>query len=112
MAKYHAACATDSLGDMVDPGTRRPFLVTAFAAGRGRVQGTDLYACGSNFARSVVHAGVLADGATGIVEVAATPERQRGGFLGSPRHGVSSENYTRSAYACAIRLLECISDAQ
>lgn len=111
VAKYHAAFATADLGKMVDPGTRRTFLVTADASGSDRVWGTDIYTCGSSFAKAVVHAGVLKDGEIGIVEVAATPQRQHGGFVGSPRHGVSSDNYTGYSYGCAIRLLERISSA-
>jgi hypothetical protein len=110
VAKYHAAFATDDLGRMVDPGTRRSFLVTAKADDRDRVWGTDVYTCDSSFAKTVVHAGLLQPGESGVVEVAASRQRQDGGFVGSPRHGVNSENQTSYRYACTIRLLERISN--
>jgi len=110
VAKYGAAFATRELGDMVPEGTSRRFLVTADASGNGAVWGTDGYTCDSNFARAVVHSGALDSGDTGVVEVSASPERQRGNFIGSPRNGVNSQNYSRNAYACRIRLLERIAD--
>lgn len=110
VAKYHAAFATPALGKMVDPGTKQYFLVTATFNARDRVWGTDSYDCSSSFAKTVVHAGLLKPDETGVVEVSASPKQQRGGFLGSPRHGVNSENQTSYAYACTVRLLERISN--
>lgn len=109
VAKYGAAFAPKELGDMVDAGSKRAFLVTASAGGdRARVWGTDDYTCGSNFARAVVHAGLLKEGEAGIVEVAESSEGRRGGFVGSPRNGVSSRNATAYNNVCTLRLLERI----
>lgn len=108
VAKHGAAFATRTLGNMVNAGAKRAFLVTGDSGGRDRIWGTGTYTCDSSFTKAVVHAGLLANGESGIVEVIASPEQQRGGFVGSPRNGVDTENYTRSEYACTLRLLERI----
>ncbi len=82
-----------------DPGT-----LTAFTglAGRtlafevtgsttGAVWGTDLYTADSRLAVAAVHAGVLAPGQTGIVEVTIYPGQQR--YNGSNQNGVRSNNW-------------------
>ena len=106
VAKHGAAFATDTLGRMVDRGGSRAFLITGNSGSRGRVYGTDLYTCDSNFSRAVVHAGLLRHGETGIVEVQFRAEDHTG-FIGSPRNGVDSLNYRRYS-ACTLRLLERI----
>lgn len=107
VAKYHAAFATRRLGDMVDPGKHRAFLVAA-DAGAGKVAGTDLYDCTSSFAASVIHAGLLKDGESGVIEVQKNLVRQDRKFIGSPRHGINSTNYSGYARGCSLRLLERI----
>lgn len=107
VAKYHAGFAPDKLGGLVSRGEKGRFLVTG-AAEEGRVWGTDIYTCGSTFSKTVVHAGLLKDGETGIVEVKKTNESHRN-FAGSPRNGVASMNDEFEYEYCTVRLLERIS---
>jgi hypothetical protein len=109
VAKYHAAFATRQLGDMVEPGKQRAFLVTADAAS-GKVVGTDLYDCTSSFAATVIHAGLLGNGESGVIEVRKNLDRIRRELIGSPRHGINSDNYAGYARGCSLRLLERISN--
>ena len=110
VAKHGAGFAPRRLGDLVGTNERGLFLVTGSIAGKGDVWGTDEYACGSDFAKAVVHAGVLADGETGIVEVREIGER-RYNLLGSPRNGVASRSDDRENQFCTVRLVERIPSA-
>lgn len=74
----------------------------------GVVYGTDRYGRGSDFPRSVVHAGALKPGETGIVEISTFDERQRS--LGSPRNGIDSQNTSNRNLGYTIRLLERIDE--
>lgn len=107
VAKHGAGFAPGRLGDLVDRDGKGAFLVTANAEGKGGVWGTDEYTCGSDFSKTVVHAGLLADGETGIVEVKKIYQDRRN-FLGSPRNGVSSGSDNFEYDFCTVRLLERI----
>lgn len=72
---------------------------------RGEVYGTGRYANESDFPRSVVHAGLLRPGETGIVEI--TFFYEAGLFQGSPRNGVDSLD-TSKWNTYSMRLLERI----
>lgn len=111
VARHGAGFAPDSLyliwpGD----GKKRALLVTAkteASTRNGAVYGTDRYGTASDFPRTVVHAGVLKPGETGIVEV--TGINQSGLSQGSPRNGIDSIDTDRSNLY-TIRLLERIDD--
>ena len=57
----------------------------------GGVWGTDVYTDDSSLAAAAVHAGVLADGQTGVVKVTILPGQ--GGYRGTCRDGVESGNW-------------------
>jgi LCCL domain len=66
----------------------------------GRVWGTDVYTDDSPVAAAAVHAGVLAPGEFGFVKITLLPGQAR--YEGSPRNGVSSQNF--DAFAGSFRL--------
>ena len=107
VAKHSAAFAPEEMVRLeLRHGEKIALLVTGSAEGPGRVWGTDRYTGDSDFSKSVVHAGLLKPGETGIVEVTSEDSWD---FFGSPRNGINSENYTgRAAYAYTLRLLERI----
>lgn len=116
-ARHEAAYAPDTIQKLnLAEGRKANLLVTASSQGGGTVWGTDTYAVGSDFAKAVMHAGLLKDGETGVVEVTRVAEPPR--YRGSPRHGVDSQNYVkpvlRSPYddrrfqGMTLRLLERI----
>ena len=105
VARHEAAFAPREIRNLrLSEGQTRALLVTAGTEGSGRVWGTDVYTTSSDFKKSVVHAGLLVPGETGIVEVSTLGNRND--FVGSPRNGVSSENYARRFSAYSMRLLE------
>lgn len=110
VARHKAAFAPGRMADLnLQEGVKVALLVTASSSGPGKVWGTDRYTGDSDFAKSVLHAGLLKDGETGIVEATSTDTWN---FLGSPRNGVDSQNYTgRSARSYTLRLLERIGTA-
>lgn len=112
VAKHSAAFATPTLGEMVKPGASVNFLVTANISGRQGVFGTDLYTCDSNFSKTVIHAGLLKPDETGVVSVTRNAEAKRRDFIGSPRNGINSANYSDNMFqesnGCTVRLLERI----
>jgi hypothetical protein len=79
------------------------FRVTGSTA--GSVWGTDVYTDDSTLAAAAVHAGVLQNGQTGIVQVTLLPGR--GSYAGSTRNGVTSSDwgeYSGSFRVEAVRL--------
>jgi hypothetical protein len=62
-----------------------------FGMGGGTVWGTDVYTTDSPLALAAVHAGVVQMGQTAVVKVTimASPNN----FVGSTRHGITTENY-------------------
>lgn len=112
VAKHGARFATREIGQMVKAGTSVNFIVTADVSGRGQVIGTDLYGCRSSFPKTVVHAGLLKPGETGVVQVRRNAELKPREFIGSPRHGVNSENHLDNRYSpsngCTLSLIERI----
>lgn len=106
VARHSAAFAPRDVGSLrLRPGARQAILVTPDIGNTYRVWGTDAYTVGSDFDKSVVHAGLLKPGETGIVEVTVLPERPSS-FRGSPRNGVDSQNYGTAYDAYSLRLLE------
>ncbi|OYT93923.1 MAG: hypothetical protein CFE43_00885 [Burkholderiales bacterium PBB3] len=67
------------------------FLVTGNARA-GSIWGTNVYTNDSPLAAAVVHAGVLADGQTGVVRVVIGTGQYK--FVGSVSNGVSSNDYS------------------
>ena len=67
------------------------FWVTGNARG-GSIWGTNVYTNDSPLAAAVVHAGVLADGQTGVVRVVIGTGQYK--FVGSVSNGVSSNDYS------------------
>lgn len=110
VARHQAAFAPDRIERVnLQRGQKRAFLVTAAIEGSGSVWGTDIYNHESDFRKSVVHAGLLAPGETGIVEVMVL-EQNSNDFRGSPRNGVNSNNYSKNHRAYQMRLLEKLDD--
>lgn len=109
VARHKAAFAPSRMSDLnLREGDKVALLVTASSNGPGKVWGTDRYTGDSDFAKSVLHAGLLKEGQTGIVEATSADTWN---FLGSPRNGVDSQNYTgRSARSYSLRLLERIAE--
>lgn len=108
VARHGAAFAPRTIsGNGYEDGIKLRFLVTARSSGNGQVWGTDLYRRDSDFSKSVVHAGLLKDGETGIVEVTTTPRQGGGQFNGTPRNGVNTSN-ARESYGYTMRLIERI----
>jgi|GEM_PF-6832079 len=108
-AKYQAGFAPVSMWDYVSDGQTRRVLVTASlakATRSGVVYGTDRYGSHSDFARSVIHAGLLKDGETGVVEVTGFDEWKRS--QGSPRNGIDSEDTDSRNIGYTMRLVERI----
>jgi|GEM_PF-1556707 len=60
-------------------------------AGGGTIWGTDVYTDDSSVAVAALHAGLLADGETGIVTV--TIQAGQSSYLGTSRNGVNSSNH-------------------
>ena len=75
------------------PGSVYRFLVTGNARA-GSIWGTNVYTNDSSLATAAVHAGVLADGQTGVIRVVIGTGQYK--FVGSVANGVSSNDY--SAY--------------
>jgi hypothetical protein len=90
-----------------DVGDEFTFLVKASMAGKNDVIGTTTYGRRSDFVKSVIHAGLLKPGETGVVSVKVVASHYSP-FLGSPRNGVDSLNSSSSDYAYTLRLLERI----
>jgi hypothetical protein len=67
------------------------FLFKVTGATGGTVWGTDVYTSDSNLAAAAVHAGVLRAGQVGYVRVKMVPAPP--GFMGSTRHGVTSQGF-------------------
>lgn len=110
VAKYDAGFAPQQMADLrydVDVGDEFTFLVKASMAGKNDVIGTTTYKIWSDFAKSVIHAGLLKPGETGVVS-AKVVASDYSPFLGSPRNGVDSLNSSKSDYAYTLRLLERI----
>lgn len=108
VARHSAAFAPRDVGSLrLQPGARQAILVTPDIANSYRVWGTDAYTVSSNFDKSVVHAGLLKPGETGIVEVTMLAQRPSS-FRGSPRNSVDTENYGTAYDAYTLRLLERI----
>lgn len=110
VAKHGAGFAPDRVRDIwTSAGKKLNVLVTAkveSSTRTGEVYGTDRYADESDFPRSVIHAGLLKPGETGIIEI--TLFRESGLFQGSPRNGIDSIDTTNwNTYS--MRLLERIS---
>jgi hypothetical protein len=110
VAKYGAGFAPDSLySKWPGDGKTVSYLVTAkkeATTRSGKVYGTDLYEYRSDLARSIVHAGLLKPGETGIVEVTGVRNDRRS--RGSPRNGIDSLD-ARYDRKYTLRLLERIS---
>jgi len=109
VAKHGAGFAPHRMKDLTwEAGGKLALLVTGSSEGNGKVWGTNVYSTESDFAKSVVHSGLLKPGETGIVEATITPETKKDGFRGSPRNGVSSENSSGWYWGYSLRLLERI----
>ena len=67
------------------------FLFQVTGSTTGNVWGTDVYTDDSALAKACVHAGILADGETGIVAVTILPGLP--GYASSTRNGVSTSSY-------------------
>src|SRR5690606_24877640 len=111
VAKYQAAFAPEQVGGLtyLPEGARKTYLVTGSTEGERGVWGTDKYTQSSSFSKSVVHAGLLKPGETGIVEVTGTPPARD--YRGSPRNGIDSGSSSGAAYGdegYTMRLLERI----
>lgn len=91
-------------GTLVDfannTGATYAFRVTGFS-GAGAVWGTDVYTSDSVLAAAAVHAGVLADGQTGVVLVTILPGRPA--YAGSVRNGVNSASWPSWGASYRIR---------
>jgi hypothetical protein len=74
----------------LQPGSVLVLTLTG-SASQGAVWGTDVYTTDSSLAAAAVHAGVLADRATGTVIVEVLPGAYS--YAGSYRYGVSSANW-------------------
>ena len=108
VAKYDAGFAPQRMADLrYDVGDEFTFLVKASMAGKNDVIGTTTYGRRSDFVKSVIHAGLLKPGETGVVSVKVVASHYSP-FLGSPRNGVDSLNSSSSDYAYTLRLLERI----
>ncbi len=68
-----------------------PMLFQVTGSTIGNVWGTDVYTDDSALAKVCVHAGILAEGETGIVTVTILPGMP--GYTGSTRNGVTSSSY-------------------
>jgi hypothetical protein len=80
------------------PGTS--VIVQVVGAAGGGVWGTDVYTDDSSLAAAAVHSGLLKPGEAGLIRV--TLDRGRESFAGSPRNGVTSQNY--GAYPGSYRI--------
>lgn len=110
VARHNAGFAPEKIGRSgLSYGEKRAFLVNADVKGSGRVWGTDTYTSRSDFIRSVIHAGLLREGETGIVEVTML-DHQPNDFVGTPRNGIASKNATAPFFAYKMRLLEKLDD--
>lgn len=108
VAKHSAAFAPKRLRDLrFGVGDEFIFLVEASMAGKDDVFGTTTYGRRSDFAKSVIHAGLLKPGQTGVVSAKVVASRFSP-FLGSPRNGVDSLSSSTGDYAYTLRLLERI----
>lgn len=87
------------LGAMPDPGnlteyraeTDETFFFEVTGDIDGSVWGTDIYTDDSNLASAAVHAGILEDGETGVVEVTICPGEDS--YEGSESNGILSMDY-------------------
>lgn len=109
VARHNAGFAPNTVRSIFTrAGDTLNVLVTAkreSSTRHGEVYGTGRYGYESDFPRSVVHAGLLRPGETGIVEI--THFYEKGLFQGSPRNGVDSLDTDRwNTYS--MRLLERI----
>lgn len=68
-----------------------PMFFQVTGSTQGSVWGTDVYTDDSTLAKVCVHAGILAEGETGIVTVTILPGMP--GYTGSTRNGVTSSSY-------------------
>lgn len=69
------------------------FLFRVVGTTEGSVWGTDVYADDSRLAAAAVHAGVLADGESGVVKILILDFE--GPYTGSKRNGVASRDYAK-----------------
>lgn len=111
VAKYHAVFAPKKVKDMaLERGSMLAILATASVDGKDAVIGSDRYFIESDFAKSLVHAGVLKAGQTGIVEITIHPRLDQ--YFGSPRNDIHSESWnghwSNNTASYTIRLLERI----
>jgi type II secretory pathway pseudopilin PulG len=67
------------------------FSVTGNASASGTVWGTDIYTDDSNISKAVVHAGILANGETGVVNIRVLAGLSS--YAGTTRNGVTTVNY-------------------
>ncbi len=87
------------LAAMVDPGNLttyrenvgETFLFEVTGDAERMIWGTDIYTDDSYLAAAAVHAGVLEDGETGIVEVTILPGEEA--YTGSEQNGITSLDY-------------------
>lgn len=79
------------------------FTVTGNAAA-GPIWGTDIYTDDSSLAKAVVHAGLLADGETGIVRVNILASRD--GYASTTRNGITSLSFGSFAGSYGVTTLQ------
>lgn len=80
----------------------KSFLFEAVGTTRGPLWGTDVYTADSSPAVAAVHAGVLEKGERGVVKVTVLDTRERDGFEGTRRNGVSSEHWCEWDYGFQV----------
>lgn len=94
----HLTLSSFVSADLLQPGTRIITHLTGRSS--GAVWGSSVYTADSSLATAAVHAGVLADGESGYVQIVLGPGH--GAYKSKTQHGVTSRSW--SSYPLSFRL--------